>query len=350
MKKKKIAIACQGGGSQTAFTAGVLKSFFDHDVHKHNEIVSLSGTSGGAICAALAWYSLVGSKKGDTVPMAQPLMDFWEDNSTRDVFEEWYNDFWIGVMRLIDAGMMARWETSPATNLYSLLLPEVTSLFPHKNFYDIKKLLNTHIDFSLIEKWNKPKPPASPALLVGAVDVLRGEFKRFSSIRGEISLDSILASTAVPALYPAVPVGESVYWDGLFSDNPPTDELLDRRLVGEMNLPDELWVIQINPKKRKTMPLSPDDITDRRNELIGNQSLFHDLEKIDLINRFLSDGAFTDKYRAKYRPVRIRIVEMSKGMQEKLDYASKLDRNRRRIDMLIADGETQGQFFLKQMD
>ena len=31
MSKTKIAIACQGGGSQTAFTAGVLKALFDHE-------------------------------------------------------------------------------------------------------------------------------------------------------------------------------------------------------------------------------------------------------------------------------------------------------------------------------
>ena len=29
MEKQKIAIACQGGGSQTAFTAGVLSAFFE---------------------------------------------------------------------------------------------------------------------------------------------------------------------------------------------------------------------------------------------------------------------------------------------------------------------------------
>jgi NTE family protein len=84
---KKIAIACQGGGSQTAFTAGVLKAFFEHNVHRENQIVSLSGTSGGAVCATLAWYSLIKASKGDTTPVEQRLMDFWRDNSTQNIFE-----------------------------------------------------------------------------------------------------------------------------------------------------------------------------------------------------------------------------------------------------------------------
>jgi hypothetical protein len=47
----RVAIACQGGGSPTAFTAGVLQHLLAHDDHR---IVAVSGTSGGAICAPLS--------------------------------------------------------------------------------------------------------------------------------------------------------------------------------------------------------------------------------------------------------------------------------------------------------
>lgn len=69
--KPKVAIACQGGGSQTAFTAGVLKSLFENGIQDHYEIVSLSGTSGGAICAFLTWYAL---KKGES-PLRREFTD-----------------------------------------------------------------------------------------------------------------------------------------------------------------------------------------------------------------------------------------------------------------------------------
>ncbi len=45
----RVAIACQGGGSHTAFTAGVLKRMLQEQ-EKQYKIVALSGTSGGAIC------------------------------------------------------------------------------------------------------------------------------------------------------------------------------------------------------------------------------------------------------------------------------------------------------------
>jgi len=74
--KPRVAIACQGGGSQTAFTAGVLKALFENKIQDRVNIVSLSGTSGGAICAFLIWYAL---RKGDDCVWKR-LLDFWEDN------------------------------------------------------------------------------------------------------------------------------------------------------------------------------------------------------------------------------------------------------------------------------
>lgn len=53
-----VAVACQGGGSHTAFTAGVLQRLLD-GTDPDGEIVGFSGTSGGAICALLAWYGRV---------------------------------------------------------------------------------------------------------------------------------------------------------------------------------------------------------------------------------------------------------------------------------------------------
>ena len=54
MSRKCVAIACQGGGSQCAFVAGALKTFFKQGVHRRCNIVGLSGTSGGAFTSGSA--------------------------------------------------------------------------------------------------------------------------------------------------------------------------------------------------------------------------------------------------------------------------------------------------------
>src|SRR5512132_704894 len=64
---KKVAIACQGGGTHAAFTWGVLteilrmKKTWDAspDEAEKFDIVAISGTSAGALCALATWYGLV---------------------------------------------------------------------------------------------------------------------------------------------------------------------------------------------------------------------------------------------------------------------------------------------------
>lgn len=43
MPKTRVAIACQGGGSQTAFTAGALKALCRPQMRDQFEVVSISG-------------------------------------------------------------------------------------------------------------------------------------------------------------------------------------------------------------------------------------------------------------------------------------------------------------------
>jgi NTE family protein len=54
-----VAIACQGGGSHAAFTAGVLSALLGPEHRERYRLAGLSGTSGGAMCAALAWAGLI---------------------------------------------------------------------------------------------------------------------------------------------------------------------------------------------------------------------------------------------------------------------------------------------------
>ena len=61
---KKIAIACPGGGTHAAFEVGVLTEILkDMQDQKRFDLVGLSGTSAGALCALMVGYGLA-PKKG----------------------------------------------------------------------------------------------------------------------------------------------------------------------------------------------------------------------------------------------------------------------------------------------
>ena len=46
---RRVAIACQGGGSHAAFAAGVLQRLLGPELRGRFRLLGLSGTSGGAI-------------------------------------------------------------------------------------------------------------------------------------------------------------------------------------------------------------------------------------------------------------------------------------------------------------
>ncbi|HEX6692781.1 MAG TPA: patatin-like phospholipase family protein [Burkholderiales bacterium] len=356
--KTRIAIACQGGGSQTAFTAGVLKGLFEEGVHREFDIVSLSGTSGGSICAALAWYALA---KGDREPWHR-LIDFWLENTAQSPQEQAFNQMMIESLRNVSRGHAPQFAFSPASPVAAAMMSVAAASF-RPRFFDLRALLEAHIDFAELGRWG-PRAEG-PALLIGAADVMSGQLVKFSSRTSAVRVEQILASCAVPSIFPAVPFDGSAYWDGLFSDNPPVKELIRPIYVGLQSIPNEIWVIKINPTTCDSVPVEPEAIGDRRNQLVGNVSLFQSLESLAFVNELLRMQAFKPEFLRQFdvhQPVRIPrahpavedrdyyipFIEISRELQSTLDYESKLDRSPQNILALIADGEKQARVFLNE--
>jgi len=351
MEKQKIAIACHGVGSQTAFTAGVLSAFFENGVHLQKQIVSLSGTSGGAVCAALAWYGLLKAAAGDPTPIQKRIKDFWEEIIAQLAPELYVDKLGAEMLRMIENGVLPHLELSPVSALNQVFISSLISFLPRRFFTDLKAALEAHIAFEELPELVKPD---SPVLLLGAADVLTGELKKFNSRAGEIRVEAILASAAIPTLFPAVEINGHYYWDGLFSDNPPVKELLRPLYVGGENVPDEMWVIQINPTSVESLPKTNSQIFDRRNQMEGNVSLQQSLEFVEFCNLLLREKAVSDEVLdrigfTRRQPIAVRFVRMSPELQSTLDYVSKLSREPSQIHRLIEDGEQQGRAFLESL-
>jgi NTE family protein len=317
---RRVAIACQGGGSHTAFTAGVLKSLLRAEALKRYEVVGLSGTSGGAVCALLAWHNLL---RGDEAGAAEALYAFWRDNSATAPHDQILNS-WI-----LWASNLQNFVTMPAVSPYD-------NYFAISALEEFKRMLKRRVDFA--EVGVQPQG-TYPVLLVGAVDVLSGEFRAFNSRRDRITPETILASAAIPTLFRSVRAGDGgTYWDGLFSQNPPVRELTDEG-------PDEIWVVQINPKEHDTEPRTVLEIADRRNELSGNLSLYQELHSIEKIDQLLEEGLLSSE--GKYKQIVVRVIELSRSrFSRSLGTASKLNRDPRFIEDLMSHGETRAEEFL----
>ncbi len=401
---KKIAIACQGGGSHTAFTAGALKRILKEN-NKLYDIVALSGTSGGAICALLTWYGLL---TGGNDKATKLLDSFWKDISANTFGDMLMNEWFVGTSRMQNQGYA---------------IPQISPyLYPPFAQEHLRSLLEKHVEFEKIKTFTSPQPE----LLVGAVDVLSGDFNVFKNSR--ITSDVMLASAAIPTFLRAVPVDKylfcwnkipgadneklmeflkqdfniewtenakiektdngniirvykgtkslllelndkktfvylkidknktyefivkmeneelniikkSEYWDGLFSQNPPVRDFIS----GIDVKPDEIWVIQINPRTNKKLPDSIEAISHRRNELAGNLSLYQELFFIEKVNEWIEKGYF-EGTKTNYKHIQVRFIKMLR----ELDLETKLDRSPEFIEEMKSYGEKQAEEFLRQ--
>jgi NTE family protein len=314
LARNRVGIACQGGGSHTAFTSGVLQELF-HALPKDVEVVVLSGTSGGAICAALAWDGLV---HGDSQRAIHKLARFWESIAASEPWDQMLNESLMTLMSLRDC----------------MTLPEVSPYhLPTWGENRFRAILEDHFDFEELRRL--ARRPGAPALQIGAVEVLTGRFELFSG--EDLCVECLMASAAIPDLFRAVRVpGRGVYWDGLFSQNPPIHELTDYNI-------NELWVIQINSSTCARVPTETHEIFDRRNELAGNLSMEQELKLIEMINRAIAAGAVKNP---KMHPISVTRIQLDRD----LGYRSKLDRRPDFLEELTDYGRAKAQMFLKERD
>ena len=289
------------------------------------------------------------------------MIDFWHDNTARDWMEEGFNELIIKYLRTVNSGLLPAFQLSPSSPPVQMMMSAVSAMMPRKEFMDFPGLIRKYIDFEEIASWGpRPQPPV---LIVGAANVTTGSLTKFASSEQPIRLEHLLASCCVPSIFPAVMIDGHAYWDGLFSDNPPIAELVRARTVGADNVPEEIWLIKINPTGRKGVPLQADEIADRHNQLEGNISLFQQLDQLELINDMIVAEVFKPEFLAQMdikapiripksfsaapdKPYHIPYIEMPEAVQETLDYQGKIDRSARNIDGLIAVGEASGREFL----
>src|SRR3954451_23652418 len=166
---RTVAIACQGGGSHTAFTGGVLQRLLADGQHR---IVALSGRSGGAVCALLAWYGL---QTGGAAEAGRLLERFWQANSAPTLSDRVANAGLVGLARL--EGRVSLPTVSPYA-------------YPEIGRAAFTSLLTSHVDVVRLAQLAEAPPPDQPLLLLGAADILTGDFKAFSSRRREITVDA----------------------------------------------------------------------------------------------------------------------------------------------------------------
>jgi len=374
---KTIAIGCQGGGLHAAFEIGVLTAILQKiDEDKRNnrpgfELIGLSGSSAGALCTLMVWYGLA-TKNGragsacEAIRQLNLLMDMF---AAKTGSEKVFN-------RLASLALKAHEMEEPLLGLVppklclnpaGAISRAVFAAAPYLGLRAEYADFHTMLDKLCPEFKAIDWPNLKVRLLVGASEVVGGVETVFDSdLRDEtrsreppdiffthkwrrqlpLTRSGIVASGSLPELFPAEEIGEGYYWDGLYSQNPPVREFVAAVGKDLQYVPDEIWIVRINPQQCEYVPKSMAEIEDRQNELMGNLSLNKELDLILTMNKWI------EKYRnlvgQDHKQVTVRTIKMTKRTAMRLKYSSKFNRSRAFVEELRDEGHAEAQKWLSQ--
>lgn len=390
MGAKKVAIACQGGGTHAAFTWGVLteilkvKKAWDASSEPGEtfDIIAISGTSAGALCALATWYGLVPNTTDPdcgTLDKAIERLDFlWTIFAATTPIEVFHNQT-IGTL----LGWKSKGAPFPGSNPSSVQsemgLASLSMLGARREYLEFPALLDAVCPHFATIDWKRVST-IQRRVVVGAIEVLSGNFEVFDSektlekmglhpngekieqydttrwrMRRRLSFEGVAASGTLPDLLPPQKISDTVfptctpgktvtrdafYWDGLFSQNPPVRDLLDLRTRDEK--PDEIWVVRINPQELNTLTadMSLEDIRDRENDLAGNLSLNQELDHILTINRWIERHSNSNPPFDRFKTVTVRTIKMRRETAWGMRNPSKFDRSAGHLARLADEGRS----------
>jgi len=357
---KKVAIACQGGGIHASFAVGVLSEILKDKEQNRFEVMGVSGTSAGALCALMVWYGLArkNGRAGSVTEAIERLNGFWDGFAATGVAEKVLNFTAYSAFKARELETPVLGLNAPVftINPRGAISQAVTAALPllgvRRQYFDLEELLHDACpDFAGIDWAN-----LQTRLLVGATDVVNGIETVFDSDcnmpeqgskhaaaepvpkqvwreRLPLSLSGVAASGTLPEVRQAQQIAGRCYWDGLYSLNPPIREFWQG--VPKDEVPEEIWVIRINPQQCALEPKSHAEIEDRENELMGNLSTNKELDFIVHMNLLIK---LFPEFRTRFKTLKVRTIKMTQHTAAELRYSTKFNRSRRLIDRLRKEG------------
>ena len=317
----RINLALQGGGAHGAFTWGVCDRLL---AEPSIEIAAISGTSAGAMNGAAIKAGLA---QGSRDLARENLEWLWTQVSrVGDLrLTTWMQPFAPGA-----GAVAAAIESSPAWAFWDAASRAI-SPYAYGPFY--KNPLQP-----IAERFRYDAVCAAdgPAFFVSATNVRTGKIRVFDA--AEVTPDVILASACLPTLFRAVEIGEEAYWDGGYTGNPALFPLF------APELPDDILIVNINPLERGDVPMTPQEIQNRINEISFNTSLLRELRAIDFVQRLIGDGKVSE---GAMKDVRVHMVADDELMG-RLNVATKLVPTPLILSALRKAGEEAGDRFIER--
>jgi len=312
--EKKLGLVLPGGGARGAFQVGVLKAIAELlPLDSHNPFPILSGTSAGAINA-----TVIASKARRFRFAAAELDRVWGNFRSEQVFE---SDAWT----MLKSSM--HWMA--ALVFGGLLVKNPRSLL---NNEPLGRLLERNVHFSRIQSGIDRGFVEALAITAAGYHSARSvtffqaaahlhpwERTRRVGIRVPVNLDHLMASIAVPMIFPPTQIHGEYYGDGAMRQATPLSPAVhlgaDRILV--IGVRDEVANPAVDPSEPDQYP-SFGQIAGYMLDTLFLDGLYSDLERLTRVNELLDSIPPQHRrgFAARMRPIDTMIVVPSQDLSK----------------------------------
>ena len=274
-----VGLVLTGGGSRSAYQVGVLLALAEMLPRARNPFQVIVGTSAGAVAA-----SVLAAEAHHWRRAVAGLERVWANFQSSQVFH-------VDASHMVRAG--AHWVLA--------LISGGMVLSPPKSVLDnspLRELLGVHVDCSGIRRSIERGHVRAFALCASSystgrtvaffdgIDSIR-DWSRVQRIgvRTQLTLDHLMASAAIPLLFPPIRIGDEYYGDGAMRQVHPLSPAIhlgaDRLLIIGVRARRAAGVAP--PSRTPTMP-TPGDIFGFMLDTLFTDQIYGDLEQLEQIN------------------------------------------------------------------
>lgn len=314
MQTNNNALVLSGGGARAAYQVGVLMAVKELLPPQSNPFSIITGTSAGAINAVS-----LASNSDDFQSGIDQLCRLWEQLNIDNVFRTEWQDLVGGVYRF---GRSFFHQGVDYHRPLSLLdnSPLNAFLKANINFSGIQNNIDRGVLKALSVAAMAYTTGNSVNFFQGAEHLTGWERYHRMGIPTVIGMEHLLASSAIPGVFPTVRIGQEYFGDGAMRQLAPISPALH---LGA----DRIFIIGVSgnrqaPKMRnKPSSKHPPSMAQMAGHLLNSafvDSLEADIEYLDTINQLLGSGVYqhTEKDEPALRPVKSLVISPSKAIDK----------------------------------
>ncbi|MBL4799661.1 MAG: patatin-like phospholipase family protein [Oleispira sp.] len=311
--RKKIGLILSGGGARAAYQVGVLKAI--HKIlpkNSANPYDIIAGTSAGAInSVALASYA-----ENYRIGMRH-LERIWTGFSPEQIYR---TDFWgitRSLLRLLRTTIIGRrykhdkvslLDNTPLRNLLSQVI----------QFDNIQKAIDNGALHAISVTGSGLESGESVSFFQGHYSILNWQRHRRIGYRSRVGVDHLLASSAIPMIFPSIQINKEYYADGAVRQLAPISPAL--HLGAEKVL--VIGVSGIAHKRKDTIQVTgyptPAKILGHMLNAAFLDSMETDVERLQRINRTVNmiPENLRKKHGMDLKPIELLEINPSASLDE----------------------------------